>query len=159
MFAGANCGRAVGIDVTYKAIPVAAATSSSSWTPLLRAHLKRIQPTVDRWRGTLDTLLVFVSLYDSSLPIIANPREKIALFSAIVTTFFVQSLTGLSQDTGARTNELLQNLTEIYISVNAVDVARLNVSSPVPFEPDGSAVRLNFYWSISLILSVHISFQ
>lgn len=49
-------------DVSVKAIPPAPATSSSGWTPLLRAHLERVQPTVDRWRGTLDTLLVFVSL-------------------------------------------------------------------------------------------------
>lgn len=51
----------VHLDVSNKAIPSAPATSSSGWSPLLRAHLERIQPTVDRWRGTLDTLLVFVS--------------------------------------------------------------------------------------------------
>lgn len=86
--------------------------------------------------------------------------NKIALFSAIVTTFFVQSFTGLSQDTGMRTNELLQNLTDIYIAVNSAgDASQLNVSPPVPFQPEGSAVRLNFYWSISLILSVGSPFS
>lgn len=49
------------VDVSHKEIPQIAALSSSAWSPLLRAHLERIQPTVDRWRGTLDTLLVFVS--------------------------------------------------------------------------------------------------
>lgn len=71
-----------------------------------------------------------------------------------MTTFFVQSLTGLSQDTGARTNELLQNFTDIYIAVNGVNVSQLDFSQPVPFEPESSAVRLNFYWSIALVLSV-----
>ncbi|EIM81402.1 uncharacterized protein STEHIDRAFT_149855, partial [Stereum hirsutum FP-91666 SS1] len=132
--------RQVTLDISNKAIPSAPATSSSGWSPLLRAHLERIQPTVDRWRGTLDTLLVFI-----------------ALFSAIVTTFFVQSLTGLSQDTGARTNELLQNFTDIYIAVNAANASQLDFSPPVQFEPEGSAVRLNFYWSISLILSVSVA--
>lgn len=147
------------LDVSYKPIPPVPATSSSGWTPLLRAHLGHIQPTVDRWRGTLDTLLVFVSFCDPSLRIIADGGKKIALFSAIVTTFFIQSLTGLSQDTGARTNELLQNLTDIFIAVNGADASQLNVSSPVPFEPESSAVRLNFYWSISLILSVRPLFH
>lgn len=81
---------------------------------------------------------------------------QIALFSAIVATFFVQSLTGLSQDSADTTNELLRNLTELIIIVSQVDASQLNLPSPSPFEPDGDAVRLNFYWSISLILSVSI---
>lgn len=76
------------------------------------------------------------------------------MFSAIVTTFFTQSLTGLSQDPGDRTNELLQNLTEILIATSGVNASQLTISSPAPFQPDRSAVRLNIYWSLSLILSV-----
>lgn len=55
---------------------------------------------------------------------------------------------------GARTNELLQNFTDIYIAVNRVNVSRLDISQPIPFEPEDSAVRLNFYWPIALVLSV-----
>lgn len=145
------------LDVSKQPIPPApSATSSAAWSPLLRSHLDQIQPIVDRWRGTLDTILVFVSriYYVIASTIIIYPPSQIALFSAIVTTFFVQSLTGLSQDPGDRTNELLQNLTEIIISISPVNVAQLNIPSPTPFQPEGSAVRLNFYWSISLILSV-----
>lgn len=47
-------------DLSKQPIPTVTATSSSAWGPLLRSHLNHIQPTVDRWRGTLDTLLVFV---------------------------------------------------------------------------------------------------
>ncbi|EIM81405.1 uncharacterized protein STEHIDRAFT_31176, partial [Stereum hirsutum FP-91666 SS1] len=92
---------------------------------------------VDRWRGSLDTLLVFI-----------------ALFSAIVTTFFVQSLDGLTQDPSDRTNELLQNLTSIVLSIGHGNLSALTIDEPQTFEPEASAVRLNFYWSIALILSV-----
>lgn len=81
--------------------------------------------------------------------------SQIALFSAIVTTFFVQSLEGLSQDPGSRTNELLQNLTDVVVAIGSgINASQINFVPPAVFEPEGSAVRLNFYWSISLILSV-----
>ncbi|KAF8067079.1 hypothetical protein FPV67DRAFT_1416771, partial [Lyophyllum atratum] len=121
-------------------IPLVAATSSSAWSPLVRSHLENIQPMVDRWRGTLDTLLVFV-----------------ALFSAIVTAFFIQSLTGLSENTGKRTNELLANLTDIIIMLRGADATVLDFTPAIPFKPQSSDVRLNFYWSVSLILSVSIA--
>ncbi|KAF8054333.1 hypothetical protein FPV67DRAFT_1460914 [Lyophyllum atratum] len=104
------------------------------------AATENIQPMVDRWRGTLDTLLVFV-----------------ALFSAIVTAFFIQSLTGLSENTGKRTNELLANLTDIIIMLRGADATVLDFTPAIPFKPQSSDVRLNFYWSVSLILSVSIA--
>lgn len=82
------------------------------------------------------------------------PVIQIALFSAILATFLVQSLTGLSQDPGDRTNELLANLTNIIIALNNANVSNLNIDPPTPFTPESSAIRLNFYWSISLVLSV-----
>ncbi|KAJ7871574.1 hypothetical protein B0H13DRAFT_2060182 [Mycena leptocephala] len=79
------------------------ATSSSTWGALLRSRVSEtIQPKVDRWRSGLDALLVFLGL-----------------FSAIVTAFLVDSLTGLQQDEAASTNELLANLTEILIQLSA----------------------------------------
>lgn len=45
-----------------KFIPSVTATNACAWAPLLQSHLGRVQPIVDRWRGTLDTILVFVSL-------------------------------------------------------------------------------------------------
>lgn len=81
---------------------------------------------------------------------------QVALFSAIVAAFFVQSLTGLTQDAGSRTNELLQNVTDVLIAISGANASQLNLSQPTLFQPDGSAVRLNFYWSISLILSVRM---
>lgn len=69
----------------------------------------------------------------------------------------MQSLTELSQDPGDRTNELLQNLTEIIIATGGVNASHLTLPSPAPFIPQGSVVRLNFYWSISLILSISVA--
>ncbi|EIM81392.1 uncharacterized protein STEHIDRAFT_66136, partial [Stereum hirsutum FP-91666 SS1] len=91
------------------------------------------------WKGTLDTMLVFI-----------------ALFSAIIATFFVESLAGLAQDPASETNDLLRNLTELLIVISGTDTAHLDIAPPTPFQPDGSAVRLNLYWSISLILSVSL---
>ncbi|KAJ6552212.1 hypothetical protein DFH09DRAFT_850220, partial [Mycena vulgaris] len=97
-----------------------------------------VQPKVDRWRSGLDALLVFLGL-----------------FAAIVTEFLVDSLAGLQQDEAARTNELLANLTEIIIQLNAgANMSTLRIAAPAPFRPDPVDVRLNSYWSMSLILSV-----
>ena len=69
-------------------------------------------------------------------------------------TLFVQSLAGLSQDPSMRTNELLQNLTEIIISISDHNASSLTVSQPQPFSPQASDIRLNLYWSTSLVISV-----
>ncbi|KAJ7264042.1 hypothetical protein B0H12DRAFT_1012015 [Mycena haematopus] len=118
-------------------MPEVPATSSSAWNALLRSSLSEtIQPKIDRWRSGLDALLVFLGL-----------------FSAIVTSFFVQSLSALQQDPAVRTNELLTNLTEIIIVMSGVQLADLHIAQPVVFHPDSTDVRLNSFWSLSLILS------
>ncbi|EIM83829.1 uncharacterized protein STEHIDRAFT_62042, partial [Stereum hirsutum FP-91666 SS1] len=76
------------------------------------------------------------------------------LFSAIVTAFYVQSSSGLSPDAAFDTNQLLANLTDVVILVSGVNASQLSLRAPVAFEPDASALRLNFYWSTSLVLSV-----
>lgn len=48
-------------DLSRKSIPSVTALSSSAWNPLLNSTLNRIEPIIDRWRGSLDVLLVFVS--------------------------------------------------------------------------------------------------
>ncbi|KAJ7645284.1 hypothetical protein B0H17DRAFT_1274551 [Mycena rosella] len=110
--------RQAAANVSTQPLPQVPATSSSTWGALLRSRLaETIQPKVDRWRSGLDALLVFIGL-----------------FSAIVTAFLVDSLTGLQQDETARTNELLANLTEIIIQLNAgANVSTLKISAPAPF--------------------------
>ncbi|KAJ7843666.1 hypothetical protein B0H14DRAFT_2294484, partial [Mycena olivaceomarginata] len=129
-------------DLSQRPMPEVPATSSSAWNALLRSSLtETIQPKVERWRSGLDALLVFLGL-----------------FSAIVTSFFVQSLTALKQDQAVRMNELLTNLTEIIIVISGTAPADLHVAQPIPFHPDSTDVRLNSFWSLSLILSVGSSF-
>ncbi|KAJ7274201.1 hypothetical protein C8J57DRAFT_1715081 [Mycena rebaudengoi] len=127
-------------DGSQQPMPQVPASSSSAWNPLLCSALDTIEPTVERWRGGLDTLLIFVGL-----------------FSAIVTAFFVDSVNNLKPDETSRTNELLANLTDIIIALSKADPASLNLASPVVFEPESNDVRLNVYWSLSLVLSVSIA--
>ncbi|KAJ7701240.1 hypothetical protein B0H17DRAFT_976737, partial [Mycena rosella] len=128
-------------DLSKQPMPEVPATSSSAWNALLRSALTdTIQPKVDQWRSGLDALLVFLGL-----------------FSAIVTSFFVQSLTALQQDHTVRMNELLANLTDIIIVISGVPSDNLHVAQPVVFHPDSTDVRLNSLWSLSLILSLSIA--
>ncbi|KAJ7785126.1 hypothetical protein DFH07DRAFT_726359 [Mycena maculata] len=120
-------------DLSKQPIPEVPATSSSAWNALLRSALTdTIQPKVERWRSGLDALLVFVRI---PCCFFCSPRSmhalKLGLFSAIVTSFFVQSLTALSQDPNVRTNELLANLTDIIIAISGVPAANLHVPQPV----------------------------
>ncbi|KAJ7282286.1 hypothetical protein C8J57DRAFT_1122205 [Mycena rebaudengoi] len=122
-------------------MPEVFATSNSTWGALLRTTIvETIQPKVDRWRSGLDALLVFIGL-----------------FSAIVTAFLVESLSGLHPDEASRTNELLANLTDIMIALSGVNPMNLNLSNPAEFQPDSTDVRLNSYWSLSLILSLSVA--
>ena len=81
-------------------------------------------------------------------------HSQIGLFSAIVAAFFVESSKNLKQDEGARTNQLLANLTSIFLAINRVDFATLNLPYASPYAPEPSDVRLNAFWSIALVLSV-----
>lgn len=123
----------------------------------MRSVLTDIQPKVDRWRSGLDALLVFVrdSLYISVLDLLIV--VQLGLFSAIVTAFLVESLNRLEQSDSARTNELLANLTDIIITLSNTNPAALNLQPPLAFAPDPSDIRLNAFWSLSLILSVRMA--
>ncbi|KAJ7290323.1 hypothetical protein C8J57DRAFT_991471, partial [Mycena rebaudengoi] len=81
----------------------------------------------------------------------------LGLFSAIVTAFLVESLSGLHPDEAARTNELLANLTDILITLSSVNPISLNLLTPAQFQPDSTNVQLNSYWSLSLILSLSVA--
>ncbi|KAJ7280077.1 hypothetical protein C8J57DRAFT_1567175, partial [Mycena rebaudengoi] len=128
-------------DLSQQPMPEVPLTSNSTWGALLRTTVaETIQPKVDRWRSGLDALLVFLGL-----------------FSAIVTAFLVESLSGLHPDKAARTNELLANLTDILITLSGVNPISLNLSNPAQFQPDSTDVWLNSYWSLSLILSLSVA--
>ncbi|KAJ7062709.1 hypothetical protein C8F01DRAFT_1251522 [Mycena amicta] len=128
-------------DLSKQPMPEVPATSSSAWNALLKSTLaETIHPKVERWRSGLDALLVFLGL-----------------FSAIVTSFFVQSLTALQEDQSVRMNQLVANLTDIIIALSGVPPSNLAITHPTAFRPDSTDVRLNAYWSLSLILSLSIA--
>ncbi|KAJ7500603.1 hypothetical protein B0H11DRAFT_1995828 [Mycena galericulata] len=133
--------RQASADVMRKPIPQVPATSSSAWNPLLKSFVtENIQPKVDRWRNGLDSLLVFLGL-----------------FSAVVTSFLVDSLSTLEPDENARTNELLRNLTDIIILLSGQVPSNLTFPQPLSFEPDASDIRVNSFYSLSLVLSLSIA--
>jgi hypothetical protein len=114
-----------------------------------------MEPTIERWKGGLDAMLVFVRL---GLPLynpdISNNCSKIGLFSAIVTAFFVDSFSKLQPDDGAATNALLSNLTNIILLVHGVSFNETGLPFATSFEPERNDVRENVFWSVSLALSV-----
>ncbi|TFK33211.1 hypothetical protein BDQ12DRAFT_615647, partial [Crucibulum laeve] len=125
------------VDASLQPIPAVPARSSSAWNPLLDSTIKSAQPTLERWRGGLDTLLIFVGF-----------------FSSIVASFLVESSKNLKPDEGARTNELLMNLTEILIGLGGDTASTLVLSPTTPFTADPVDIRVNFYWSLSLVISI-----
>ncbi|KAJ7142417.1 hypothetical protein C8R44DRAFT_658153, partial [Mycena epipterygia] len=132
--------RQAAADLSRQPMPQVPATSSSAWNPLLKSFVtETIQPKVDRWRNGLDSLLVFLGL-----------------FSAIVTAFLVDSLSTLQQDESTRTNELLVNLTDILIVLSGRP-SNLTFAQPSSFEPDASDIRVNSFYSLSLVLSLSIA--
>ncbi|KAJ8519616.1 hypothetical protein ONZ45_g3446 [Pleurotus djamor] len=125
-------------DLAQQPIPQVSLDNASVWDPLHRSMMNNISPTLDKWRGGLDTLLVFVGL-----------------FSGIVTSFLVDSFDQLRPDPQERTNELLVNLTEIYVATHRNNgTVPLEFTQPEDFVPDTAGVRLNVYWALSLVLAL-----
>ncbi|KAF9499953.1 hypothetical protein BDN71DRAFT_1350461, partial [Pleurotus eryngii] len=126
------------LDASRTTAPSVPVRSASAWNPLLRSTLKKMSPTIDRWRGGLDTLLIFIGL-----------------FSAIVTSFLVEAIGNLKPDPADKTNILLANLTEIIVSINRINASQfLHPTEPEEFEPEPEDIRLNIYCFASLILAL-----
>jgi hypothetical protein len=131
------------------------ARNSNAWRALGKSQAEIMEPTIERWKGGLDAMLVFVCLpLRSILRACSEDRSKIGLFSAIVTAFFVDSLSKLQPDDAAATNGLLANLTNIILLVHGVSFNDTGLPVTVPFEPERNDVRENVFWSISLALNV-----
>jgi hypothetical protein len=133
------------------------ARSSGAWRALGKSQAEIMELTIERWKGGLDAMLVFVCLHFvqfSVLSVCSDDRSKIGLFSAIVTAFFVDSFSKLQPDDAAATNVLLSNLTNIVLFTHGVSFSDTGLPLAVLFEPEQNDVRENVLWSISLALSV-----
>lgn len=111
-----------------------------TWKSYLEQASERQKQYVDQFNSQMDMLLLFA-----------------ALFSAIVTAFVVVSYATLQPDLGQSTLQVLQ---EILVTLRSNESSSQNTQVPVsePFTPAHSAVRVNMYWFIALVLSLCTAF-
>ncbi|KAK7030391.1 hypothetical protein VNI00_014135 [Paramarasmius palmivorus] len=104
-----------------------------SWEKMLKEVNRYDDDMVKNWKEDIDTLLVFAGL-----------------FSAVVTAFLIESYKWLSEDPADTTVVLLKQISQ--------QLNNGNTSSPSNSEQEfsvaPSAVRINCYWFLSLILSL-----
>ncbi|OSC98045.1 hypothetical protein PYCCODRAFT_1447694 [Trametes coccinea BRFM310] len=102
------------------------------WPLYLEHALAEDKETMQTWNTDLDSILIFA-----------------ALFSAVLTTFIIESYKGLQADP---TTILLQAiLLELQMSRNTSATVP---SGPQQYHAPRSAIRVNVYWFSSLILSL-----
>ncbi|KAH9477121.1 hypothetical protein JR316_0011037 [Psilocybe cubensis] len=106
------------------------------WETLLKPLLKNDKMRCDSWKDEVQNLLIFAGL-----------------FSAVVTAFIVESYKSLQPDPNDTILILLSN-----IAIHIDGASRSNSTAlplvPLPFSPTPSAVRVNTFWFISLVLSL-----
>ncbi|EMD37221.1 hypothetical protein CERSUDRAFT_115116 [Gelatoporia subvermispora B] len=92
------------------------------------------------WQSDMDMLLIFAALY-----------------SAVLTAFIIETYPNLRPDDSQTTVPLLQ---AILLTLWSNDSAASAVASSVgaAFQAPSSAVRVNVFWSASLIMSVSVAF-
>ncbi|KAF8867757.1 hypothetical protein BD779DRAFT_1809222 [Infundibulicybe gibba] len=102
-------------------------------------HWKECKEKVDQFDK--DFYAGWISEVDS-LPTFAG------LFSAVVTSFTIESYKLLQPDPQDATNQILLNI--------SAQLAGQNVTASVPplFSPSASSIRINIFWFLSLILSL-----
>ncbi|KAK7043866.1 hypothetical protein VNI00_008032 [Paramarasmius palmivorus] len=124
--------------------------TSYSWGKLLDEVTKYDDDMVKNWKEDIDMVLVFVSRYH---PSDHNSKhlwhiKKAGLFSAVVTAFVIESYKWLQEDPADATVVLLGQI------LHELNSSRAAASEPPPFQPDASALRINCFWLISLVLSL-----
>ena len=80
---------------------------------------------------------------------------KTGLFSATVASFIIESYQNLSPDSGDATNALLVQISQQLVNIShGAPLTIITAQGTQPFKPTASAVRVNVYWFLSLILSL-----
>ncbi|CAE6388332.1 unnamed protein product [Rhizoctonia solani] len=111
------------------------------WSAYVKEAEQWDDEIVDGWNRSLDVMLVFA-----------------ALFSAVSTTFVVESSKNLQPDPAAISATTLQEISQILrIISNNQSGASLPPSSEPEFKPPASAIWVNALWFLSLALSVSVS--
>ncbi|EUC58235.1 transmembrane protein, putative [Rhizoctonia solani AG-3 Rhs1AP] len=112
------------------------------WSAYVREAEQWDDEMVDGWNRSLDVMLVFA-----------------ALFSAVSTTFVVESSKNLAPDPAVISATTLQEISQILrvISNNQSGATFPAPSSETEFKPSASAIWVNALWFLSLALSVSVS--
>ncbi|KAH9474540.1 hypothetical protein JR316_0013002 [Psilocybe cubensis] len=106
------------------------------WTILLEPLLKDDKLRCDAWKDEVQNLLIFAGL-----------------FSAVVTTFLVESYKDLQPDPSGAMITLLAHIAARLDNDTGV-ITSTSLSSNDPFVPSASTIRVNVFWFISLVLSL-----
>ncbi|KAF9552480.1 hypothetical protein CPC08DRAFT_646840, partial [Agrocybe pediades] len=111
---------------------------TNSWEIVLEALLKKDKVQCNAWKDEVQNLLIFAGL-----------------FSAVVTSFVVQSYQSLSPDSGDLSVMLLARIalssTETRNATLDDDIARSLLKI---FPATASNLRVNTFWFLSLVLSL-----
>ncbi|KAH9056367.1 hypothetical protein EDB87DRAFT_1238862 [Lactarius vividus] len=114
-------------------------SSDGLWSMYLTEAEKQDQEVTESWKGDTDGILVFTGL-----------------FSATVAAFIIESYKTLSPDSGNTTNALLTQISAQLVNIsNGTPLASIAVQSSQSFKPTASAVRVNVFWFLSLVLSLN----
>ncbi|KAH9030103.1 hypothetical protein EDB85DRAFT_1453615 [Lactarius pseudohatsudake] len=113
-------------------------SSDGLWSIYLTESEKQDAEVLESWKGDTNGILVFTGL-----------------FSATVAAFIIESYKKLSPDSGDMTNALLIQISQQFVDFShGKPLANVAVQSGQPFKPRASAVRVNVFWFLSLILSL-----
>ncbi|KAI9447532.1 hypothetical protein H4582DRAFT_2137090, partial [Lactarius indigo] len=109
------------------------------WSMYLTEAEKQDAEVLESWKGDANGILVFTGL-----------------FSATVAAFIIESYKQLSPDSGDTTNALLGQISQQLVNIShGKPLASVAVTSGQSFKPTASAVRVNVFWFLSLILSLN----
>ncbi|KAG7100078.1 hypothetical protein E1B28_001861 [Marasmius oreades] len=106
-------------------------TLQQSWDIIMKTVENLDQDLVKGYKEDIDTLLVFAGL-----------------FSAVVTAFTIESYQWLQEDPQDTTVVLLRQIAQ------QMGGQSTSASQPINFIPSSSAVRINTFWFLSLILAL-----
>ncbi|CAE6531575.1 unnamed protein product [Rhizoctonia solani] len=112
------------------------------WSAYVKEAEQWDDEMVDGWNRSLDVMLVFA-----------------ALFSAVSTTFVVESSKNLEPDPASIAATTLQEISQILrvMAINQSGASLPESPADTEFEPSAAAIWVNALWFLSLALSVSVS--
>ncbi|KAI0322938.1 hypothetical protein OF83DRAFT_1047698, partial [Amylostereum chailletii] len=106
------------------------------WSVYLSVADNYDKSLVERWKADMDGILIFTGL-----------------FSTTVAAFFIESYKSLQQDPGNVTVQILSQISQQLVTI-ANGTAPFIPPPPSPFEVPSSMLRVDIFWSLSLVVSI-----